>query len=359
MRTFEGEPLPPIIPKSGPGPSPPRRNVPQIPEVIVRGSFTDASGANPTLPKELWEKLRQYGSAALAFVMPEGAAPPPRRPRPKLKLVVNNPVPPAAQPIPEIRVTAARPSSIPALGSAARLAGRFAFVGALGVTAADLLRMVSQNRLDEAWQNLRLTEGAPRRRDTPVQTIVPETIPEIIVTAPRPFPASPILPNPFIFPDPGFISPVRVPRTAPQVRPSPQIEIPAPPLPTIRPTRAPAQSPSPLVSPVTNPLTWVSPGRLPSIRPRPRFRPRPRTQTRAQSRPQLRGNLQTLYENLAQPSPAAQQARKKCPPCKKDKKKDERREECFKKMVEERAYERWDKVYKWQEIDCVTGRPLE
>ena len=64
-----------------------------------------------------------------------------------------------------------------------------------------------------------------------------------------------------------------------------------------------------------------------------------------------------VFEDISpegQPQQAAGTARR-CQPCPKPKPK--RRKKCYVKYVEERSFERWDKVRKWREIDCLTGRP--
>lgn len=62
---------------------------------------------------------------------------------------------------------------------------------------------------------------------------------------------------------------------------------------------------------------------------------------------------------MPQPQPQPQPDQARCKPCPKRKKeKEKRRNRCYKKMVEERAFARWDKEYQWAEIDCETGRPL-
>ncbi len=48
-----------------------------------------------------------------------------------------------------------------------------------------------------------------------------------------------------------------------------------------------------------------------------------------------------------------------CPPCPKKTKTVKKRRECWKKLVREFADPRRDKVYKWERIDCKTGRPIK
>ncbi len=325
------------------------------------------------------------------------------------------PVPAPASPIDEITVTARR--IVPRV---IRLGGPLTFAADIAARMADVM---SQRRLDEA--GYLATRPVIARPDTPVQTIPPDVIPEIVVTAPRPSlgrpapvivprrraiprrrivperrpfrpPRRPAQPVPPVIPQPALPRPTRRRRLTP-VPPlrwpmNPNLPVPATPnLPgrpafpiQPRPTRTPDNVPTrpvPTITPGPTPIapspifTPVGPAGQPApptpvIAPAPGPQPAPGNiptpATFPLSDPAVLTTLQEQVLRLGETSvaqfavPRTQLAAASiCPPCPPSKKdKDKRRTECYKKMVYERAYPRWDDEYKWEEIDCLTGRPI-
>ena len=154
----------------------------------------------------------------------------------------------------------------------------------------------------------------------------------------------PTLPRPGIFPiQPGGLPnvPTRPLPLAPTV-PSP-----------FTPTRTqPAPRPTPRLVP---PLPGIAPGPVPGILPFAPGTPGLAPLADPAALTGLQPSVVTSPVSVAQvvPLPALQHAAaQRCP-----KEKDKPRDKCFKKLIQERKFPRWDKVYEWQEIDCLTGRP--
>lgn len=288
--------------------------------------------------------------------------------------------PPVVPVIEEIIATAPRQTVTTTASRLAgfNLAGLGAWVG--GMILAEGLREVSQARLDEAGRLA--VAPVPPKPDTPLRTIQPEVIPEVIVTAQRQYERPPM---PQFFdrdfdPDPWFLETVypRVMPTTPTI--TTPVDIPAP-QPVTAPAPAPATMPQPLtipqftpfaeptVSPATRPATApapaIGPGLMPSLQPfvspapAPGLAPgtvpgvtalpglMPGTQVRPGTSTQPRTGL---FASMC-PTPAQVRAK-----CKKEKNKPRRR--CYRKLVKERRLPSMDEIYNWAEIDCDTGREL-
>lgn len=285
-------------------------------------------------------------------------------------------VAPAVAPaIEEIIVTAPRPTAPPPASAVPAylrgLSGAALIGGVLGLTARAILDELGQQLLDKEFAELM----AERQKaiDTPVIVTQPAPIPEIVVTAKRPFPQ--VAPQPIFFPDrfdspdPFIMQPI-IPRempARPDVEVAPGIATPtapeiAPTLPAVAPAVAPAVVPRPAVSPATRvaPLTIPLPFAQPAIRTSPKTTPR--TLTSSQPRVATSNRLRSQTRSLARAQAFAQaqegQKAGRCPPCKKDEKRDEPRTECFKKLVKEALLPEFDESYNWVEIDCLTGREL-
>ena len=282
--------------------------------------------------------------------------------------------------IEEVTVTAPKVAKVPLGGIGGVLTG-------LAMIGAEMAREFSQQRLDEAYRVFQ--DVQPRPKDSPVKTIEPEVIPEIVVTARRPFPGPVRIPQDYSFigPDtdpfvmvpisPRFMptQPAAVPDIAvpqpilPEIQPLP-LDIPLPlptiqplPLPTIQPFPGPGTIVAPLPqaqpqpSPLPLPLPQPLPLPLPDILPQPFAPPAPVPLTPTSpvgvSFPfPFATPLPLTQPRLATPS-------KKCPPCKKQKeKKEKKRTECWKKLVKEGITAKQDKEFRWVPIDCRTGREL-
>lgn len=216
--------------------------------------------------------------------------------------------------------------------------------------SARIVDQISRQRLDEIGRIATLTD--PPKPDTPVRTIKPETIPEIIVTAKRPTrrPISPLPGRIDISRDPlgdprvGLVRP-----TIPAISP---VKVPKPTIPgkTKRPK-------SPLLAFPDMGLTPVSPPRSrPATIPRSRLLNIGGTPNPAIT-PGLTGSNVAGVPSL-QTAPVRVRANT-CGPCPKPKRdKDKKRTKCYKKLVEERRTSSRDKVFKWTRIDCDTGREL-
>ncbi len=294
-------------------------------------------------------------------------------------------------PVQEIVVRASRPSfgarvagALPKFNAAAF----FATVGGYLVSA--ILRERSQAQLDEAGR--RATETVRRsRRDSPLYPLVDRPMSEIVVTARRPRLLRYVpLPQPLITPDadPFVLIPI-VPRVMPQPAASPQVEI-APPvfpspqrsplsvpfrfpatfpqrLPSIRPSRRPSIQPgtAPQVAPATAPLSSPVPSVAPSVRPsiRPAVAPQVAQNPLTALRRRLLQSESTAFRTERRSAVEGQvaAAQQGCPPppqCKKDEELEEMRDRCFKQLVKQGLYPSLDRSYDWEEIDCITGRPI-
>jgi hypothetical protein len=232
---------------------------------------------------------------------------------------------------------------------------------AAGVIGLDIYRQ----RLErEEWE-----EADREEREAELRRMAREMSSEVTVTVPRadaspyfyPFERFPFF-TPYVLPDaaPTMPFPDVAPDFAPTPATVPQFDpatIPIQPPATVpRPGRQPRSDP--FSDPVSNPLfrPGRGPSRDPGTRPQPRVRTRPQRLTSASGLTGL--GAVTLPFAQTQPQPNPQAGRKKCPPCKRKKKKDEKRKKCYKKLVFERTYEKWDRTVNWAEIDCTTGREL-
>lgn len=281
-------------------------------------------------------------------------------------------------PIEEIVVTAKPPPvRPPPVSGSVGVWGGIAIL--LGLTAAELMRQLSEQKLDAAYWDWWLL--APRRPpvEIPVKPVVGpgdsevtvkvappppqrapqpvffdpdldpwEMVPVYPVTytppAPAPTPTAPAVPQPqpLEIPQPlatprntPYVNPLPLPIGSPFLDPLPQPYAKPTPTPQARPQVRPLVSPTPQPTvgpgPTPFPLTVGQPGTLPL----PQEYPLPLTQP--------------------QPTPASQ-----CPPCPRASKRErkEPREACYRKLVKEGRYEDLDQVYEWAEIDCDTGKEL-
>ena len=286
-------------------------------------------------------------------------------------------VPPAIQ-----RALGAVPTVPPAGGAGATaarvtLGGLGAIIGAAaGFIAAEFLRTISQQRLEESFAAL-LAPDPFVPGDTPLIVERPQPIEEIVVTATRleqlralsPLTLPP-LPQ-FQNPDPDFVViqpfiPAVQPRptlpdveistpTLPEISPRPQVEIPQR-SPFVIPLTQPVLDPA--TRPQTEPRVAPSPATRPLTEPQPRVVPLPRTRGVPRTAPRPR----TLPRTRTLPSPFAQPGRRpdRCPPCPKKKpEEDEKpRTRCFKKLVKEGLFPDLDQEFEWVQIDCLTGREI-
>jgi hypothetical protein len=325
------------------------------------------------------------------FVPPREQIAPPRQ------AFVPPPVPP--QLMPEIIVKGKAPPrpAFAGAGSAAvrfNLATFFATVG--GFLVSNILRDVSQARLDEAGRIA--TEPVLAPPDSPLRVMQPEPLTEIVVTAQRiqpetllrrlPMPPPLITPDfdPFIMvpfvprelprpatlpveavPAPQIPSPTRSPINVPQTRPAtiptrrriarPSVR------PSIQPGTAPQVAPAP--TPFASPIPSVSPATQPATRPTVRPSVAPSTGIEALTNPltDFRRRLveSTRSERRAQLQTQVATAQSECPPppqCKKDEELEKPRDRCFKQLVKQGLFQSMDRTYDWEEIDCITGRPI-
>lgn len=277
--------------------------------------------------------------------------------------------------IEEIIVTAPRPT-LP-LG----LFGGF-LTGA-AIVGAEIAREISQQRLDESYRAFQNVQ--PRAPDSPVATIQPEVMTEIIVRARRPILRPGLLPTgyqflspdadpfemetiaPRFFPDTPQIPEIspQFPDLAPEIpqpRPTitPQI---APPRPQILPEIRPdiREAPDIFEQPLATPQPLPQPLPVPDILPQPFAPPAPTPLTPVS--PGLVGFPSPFQfaQPFAQPDPNFDVRTKKCKPptktkCKK--KKEKARTECYKQLVKQGRFKKDDKIYNWVPIDCTTGREL-
>lgn len=351
--------------------------MPILPEIIVRGqrvlrpepTFVRPGPGAPGQPAGSQE--RGEGPRARDSVPDTAFLPPPSTLPPGL--------------IPEVVVVGSRVSA-PAFGvgvaPAISVATLFGVVG--GTLIAGILRDISQQRLDATMAELMVPERT--RPDTPLETLPPEVIPEITVTAsqfdvlralqPQRLP----LPPPLITPDadPFVLIPI-VPRVLPTPAAIPDVATPAPAIPLPLPVPLPATVPLPLVSPSISPAVRpsIQPAVSPSVRPdiRPGLLPLVSPATSPATRPAVQPGIatdpltstgtrtvqSTATEFRLQAQPQVEAGQQQCPPppqCKKDEELEEERTQCWKKLVKEGLFPSLDRSYEWTEIDCLTGREL-
>jgi len=268
--------------------------------------------------------------------------------------------PPAVPPpVPNVVVTAKRPPP-----------ARPNFLGrgnaAIGIAGfiAEYLNQISENALQAAGFAATRPVYTQRSKDTPVQTIQPTPIDEIIVTAQtgdyrsiwpqieaEPYQYGRVDLGYDLYAEPLFLN---NPQLQPKAKPG---------RPNIRPPRPPRR---PQRRERRRRIPQRRPERRPDLRPgfRPTFRPgtpKVTPQTRKGTPPSPLFGVGTVevprtieFPRVGQdPQPETD---KKCKPCKK--KKDEPREKCYKKLVKEAVYPKDDTAYNWTEIDCITGREL-
>jgi hypothetical protein len=295
---------------------------------------------------------------------------PPPDPPPEPVDVFVPPILPAV--IEEIVVTASRPAytGTGIAGTAARFNLASLIAAAGGYLAVQILRNLSQRRLEEAFEEFESLE--PREiPDTEVETL---PIDEIIVTALRAqeyfYPPLPIFfspdADPFVM---QTVWPVQIPDTrAPIISPEIQTEpIRLPLLPVRIPQTVPARidfqtqvlpqrlgftnqpRPGARVGRVRDPIATppgipVAPGAIPGL-----------------GILDLTGSQEAGVPSFQmQPNPNRLSA-KKCPPCtktKEKKKKEKARTTCYRKMVKEGRYPKNDKSFNWSKIDCRSGREI-
>ena len=283
-------------------------------------------------------------------------------------------VPPIVpQVIEEIVATAPRVARFPFGAVGGGLAA-----GAFSIAA--IFDRLSQQRLDEAGRIA--TRETFARPDTPVATIEPEVLPEVIVTARRISTRPAVRPQLFRFlspdDDPFVMQPVE-PRfipTVPEVSPEFSVEIPTLPRAPTRlipfPVEIPLRRPGtrvdtrarpvtrPQTRPATDPQPFVDPLADPQPLPQPRVDPQTDPLTvvgpRVVGFPRPTGSPFPFVLPFAQPREVRSPT---CPPCPKTKKKKKKkRSECFKKLVKEGLTEDLDTEFNWVRIDCATGREL-
>lgn len=215
----------------------------------------------------------------------------------------------------------------------------------LGAWIAD---EVSRKRLEESY---RIFQGIkPRPKDSPVATIQPPPpIPEIIVTAKRPPAPRPTQPRmPTMFPETFSRPSIEM---APRPKKPAKPVVPAPKLPKVL-----------LPGATILPFDLASPGRQPGRRREPSARPgtrsfrlgigRPDTGFRDPLTPRL-----TTPQGVPVPLSDPRLATGGCPPC--PKKKDKPRTRCYRQLVKQARLERNDKISKWAEINCRTGKTIK
>ena len=267
----------------------------------------------------------------------------PVRPREEIVAKAKRPPPPSRLPF------ALRSFSL------SRLLGPLSAATSVADIGARIVDQISQMRLDEVGAIATLTDEPPP--DTPLQTIPEEEIEEIVAVAKRrpqrpPPPLPPIrgyrdvetfsdlMARPYIPID------ARVPETPPA-------EIAPPTLPKQKPKTKPKLQPPPPGQVLPGPIFGSSVtmlGPMPSPNPLgtgdpPRFRPTGLTQPRERLVPFRVPSTQAQLSGI-------------CPPCPKGTTTRKKRRECWKKLVQERRNPADDKVYKWEQIDCDTGRSL-
>lgn len=281
-------------------------------------------------------------------------------------------VPAVPQVIEEIIVSAKRTP----VARATTGAGAFELGAALllGLTAAEILRQISEQQLEEEFWDLMLLEPSPTPIEIPVRPVPGPADSEITVTTPTPIPQR--APQPVFF-DPDLdpwemipVNPVILPSPAPVAPPTalPEpfatpLEIPQPaPTPTRRPFADPLGFPigSPFLDPLPQPYATPTPTPRAQPTPLPLASPQPTPQPGASPFPT--GLTQPQPDTLPLPEPLPEpQMVGRCPPCPKDKEQEERekpRDVCYRKLVKEARYPDLDTEYEWAEIDCDTGREI-
>lgn len=275
-------------------------------------------------------------------------------------------LPPVLVPvIEEIVVTASRTSQLAAAARAARfnVAGIAGWL--VGSLAAEILRDVSQARLDVAGELA--TRTIPARPDTPVRVMEPEVIPEIVVTARRQELVRPPMPQFFSVDDDPFVMQTVYPRYAePAPSVSPIVDAPLQiPMPTPLVAPLPLATPLPLAMPQPFPQPFPQPSTQPF--PQPSAQPFPQPAAQPMPQPSVQPGTGTVPKSLTGSQtgvlPFTGLQAGLCPPatktrtkCKKDK--DKRRNKCYRQLVKQARYGRADKISKWAEIDCDTGRTI-
>lgn len=360
-----------------------------IEEIIVTGKRSSPPGTAPPPPSEgstyfdtfvrdlnylddaeaAQERAIEEFEARQSFVAPVAALP----------QVITDILTAAPATIEEIIVTASRPA-LPIGMFGGLLAGA-------AVIGAEIARELSQQRLDESFRAFQNVQ--PRTPDSPVATIEPEVIDEIIVTARRPILRPGLLPTGFSFLSPDAdpfemetITPRFFPETPqipeispqfpeifpeiPQPRPtiSPQIAPPRPQiLPEIRPEigDAPDTFAFPLATPLPLPSPLPLPQPFPDVTPQPFAPPAPAPLTPVS--PGLVGfpNPMQFAQPFAQTDPNFDTKTRKCKPpvkTKQKKKREKPRTKCFKKLVKEARFKKNDKSFNWVAIDCRTGKEI-
>ena len=255
----------------------------------------------------------------------------------------------------EIVVKAKRPPArLPAAlrgFSLARFLGPLSSATSVADIGARIVDQISQMRLDEVGAIATLTDEPPP--DTPLQTIPDPPMTEIIVTAKR----RPQRPPPPIPPIRGYrnvetfsdlMARPYIPIDA-RVPDTPPAEIAPPTLPLAKSDSA-QLPPGQVLPPIFGPSATML-GPMPSPNPLtggmepPRFRPTGLTEPRERLVPFRVPRTQAQLSGI-------------CPPCPKGTTTRKKRRECWKKLVQERRNPADDKVYKWEQIDCDTGRSL-
>ena len=253
-----------------------------------------------------------------------------------------------------------------------------------GVLVAKILEERGQEILDREFREL-MAKGDRVQTDSPLVTMQPEVLPEIVVTGSRLQRLRNLLrvtPQPFIFISPDFVpdfvefTPRELPApTAPSPLLTPAPIAPEVPLPTRRPINVPTRFiPSiqpaglPTVAParVPTPRRRVAPATLPSVAPgvRPGIQTFVQPSTSTSGLTGLRAStvqstrLRSQSATRAQLNAAIQGSCvcPKPPKCKKEREKP--RTECFKKLVKEGITADLDTSFNWVEIDCLTGSEL-
>lgn len=292
--------------------------------------------------------------------------------------LMKGPVTPKPEVIEEVVATAKR---LPKPTVLTRLLGPLSAATSVAEIGAMIADQISQQKLDEAGEIA--TREVKAKPDTPVKTIKqpkPEVIDEIIVTAPR----AAVRPK-FNFPTArvaqgvkSFGELLQMPSTLGQPRPDvkPETTIKAPDLSLLRVTSAAV--PVALLATMTAVKSSFAPKtktkaqrekiikQLPTVFSDPQtFRapmPAPNPLADMASPPRTRytalTDVQPRMVEFRVPATQTQRAAF-CPPCPKKTETKKKRRQCWKKLVREFADPRKDKVYKWERIDCRTGRPFK
>jgi len=227
----------------------------------------------------------------------------------------------------------------------------------LGDIGAKLADQISQRKLDEAGRLA--TRTIPPKPDTPVATIQPEVIPEIVVTAkqPRPRPAIGLT---------GFVGGMLGLYSEPIGKLPVGARVSEPASPRIAPPKRPKKPTTIGVS--ADPLTRIP---FDMVGSEPRFSrtrepaPIPRSRLlgigtgQPKSIPGINAGL-TGANVFALPLPQTQTRSAICAPCPRAKrKKRQRRTKCYRQLVKQGRYASRDKTSKWAQIDCDTGKTIK